>query len=124
MKFLALLFFPILSFGQVKLDKTISLFNNKVEILVPKELSKMSDEMWKIKYHDFPRPELVLTDENAEINLLADRTQQPATESQIGAYKDFRLSNLKKTRSDINILGEGIKKVNGKNISFVKFSSK
>ncbi len=123
MKLIALLFFPILSFGQIKLDKTISLFNDKVEILSPKELSKMSDKMWTFKYHNLPRPELVLTDENAEINLLVDLTQQPAAESQIAAYKDFRISNLKKTRTDIKILGDGIKTVNGKKIGFIKFSS-
>ena len=123
MKLIVLLFFPIFSFGQIKLDKTISLFNNKVEILVPKELSKMSDEMWTLKYHNLPRPELVITDENGEINFLADLTQQPATESQIAAYKDFRVSNLKKTRTDVKIIGEGIKSINGKSIGFIKFSS-
>ena len=123
MKFIVLLFFPILSFGQIKLDKTISLFDNKVEIITPKELSKMSDEMWTFKYHTLPRPELVLTDENGEINLLVDLTQQPAAEAQIAAYKDFRISNLKKTRTDIKILGDGIKSLNGKSIGFIKFSS-
>lgn len=79
--------------------------------------------MWTLKYHNQPRPELVLTDENGEINLLVDLTHQPAAESQIAAYKDFRISNLKKTRTDIKILGDGIKSVNGKNIGFIKFSS-
>ncbi len=124
MKFIALLFFPILSFGQIKLDKTISLLDNKVEILAPRELSKMSDEMWTLKYHTLPRPELVLTDENGEVNLLVDMTQQPAAENQIAAYKDFRISNLKKTRTDIKVLSDGIKNVNGKKIGFIKFSSR
>ena len=123
MKLIALLFFPILGFGQIKLDKTISLLDNKVEFLVPKELVKMSDQMWTYKYHTQPRPELVLTDEYAEINLLVDLTPQPATENQIASYKDFRISNLKNTRTDIKILGEGVKSVNGKNIGFIKFSS-
>jgi hypothetical protein len=123
MKFIALLFFPVFSFGQIKLDNKISLLDNKVEILTPKELSKMSDEMWTLKYHNLPRPELVLTDENGEINLLVDLTQQPAAETQIAGYKDFRINNLKKTRTDIKILGDGIKSVNGKSIGFIKFSS-
>ncbi len=123
MKFIALLFLPIFTFGQIKLDKKISLLDNKVEILAPKELSKMSDEMWTLKYHTLPRPELVLTDENGEINLLVDLTQQPAAENQIAAYKDFRISNLKKNRTDIKILSDGIKTVDGKKIGFIKFSS-
>ncbi|MGC4104382.1 hypothetical protein [Ferruginibacter sp.] len=123
MKIIALLLFPILSFGQIKLDKTIALFDNKVELLAPRELSNMSDEKWTLKYHNTPKPELALTDENLEINLLVNLTQQPATESQIAAYKDFRIANLKKTRTDIKILGDGVKTVNGKSIGFIKFSS-
>jgi hypothetical protein len=123
MKLYVLLFLPIFSFGQIKLNKTITLLDDKIEFLVPKELSSMSDEMWILKYHNLPRPELVLTDENGEINLLVTLTQQTAEESQIMAYKDFRISNLKKTRTDIQILGDGIKNVYGKNIGFIKFSS-
>ncbi len=93
MKFIVLLFFPIFSFSQIKLDNTISLLDNKVQILAPQQLSKMSDEMWTFKYHTLPRPELVLTDQNGEVNLLVDLTQQPATENQIAAYKNFRLTS-------------------------------
>jgi hypothetical protein len=123
MKFIALLFFPVFSFDQIKLDQKISLLDDKIEILAPTELTKMSDKMWVLKYHTLPRPELALSDENGEVNLLVDLTQQPASESQIAAYKDFRISNLQKTRTDIKILGEGIKSVNGRNVGFIKFSS-
>ena len=115
--------FPILSFGQPKLDRTISLLDNKVEIRVPNELSKMTDAMWTLKYHTMPRPELVLTDENGEINLLVDLTQQPATDNQLAEYKNFRISNLKKTRTDIKVLSDGVKIVNGKKIGYLKFLS-
>jgi hypothetical protein len=123
MKFLALLLIPVFSFGQIKPDQKISLVNDKIELLAPKGLTKMSDETWTLKYHTLPRPQLVLTDENGEVNLLADLTQQPVTESQMASYKDFRLANLKKTRTDIKILGEGVKTVDGKHIGFIKFSS-
>lgn len=123
MKCIALLFLPFIGLAQVKLDKTISLLNNKVEFLVPKELANMSKEMWSLKYHDTPRPALVLTDENGEINLLVDFTPQPAAENQIADYKDFRIAKLKKTRTDIKIIGQGVKKANGKTIGFIKFTS-
>jgi hypothetical protein len=123
MKFLALLLFPVFSFGQTKPNQTISLINDKIELLAPKALTKMSDEIWTLKYHTLPRPLLVLTDENGEVNLLADLTQQPLTESQMAAYQDFRLTNLKKTRTDIKILDQGIKTVDGKHIGFIKFLS-
>ena len=123
MKFFALLLLPVFSLAQIKADKTISLFNNKAEIKVPKELTEMTAGMWTIKYHDLPRPELVLTDENGEVNLLAELTKQPIADSQVVLYKDFRVSNLKKTRKDVTILGEGMKKIGGKNIGFIKFTS-
>jgi hypothetical protein len=123
MKSIVMLLLPLVSLGQVKLDKPISLLDNKIQFLVPKDLSNMSKEMWNLKYHDTPRPALVLTDENGEINLLVDITQQPAAENQMGDYKDFRVANLKKTRIDVKILGQGIKKVNGKAIGFIKFAS-
>jgi hypothetical protein len=123
MKILTLLLFPILSFGQIKPYQKISLLDNKVEILAPKELSKMPDTMWTLKYHNFPRPILALSDKDGEVNLLVDLTQQAAVDSQMTAYKDFRIKNLKKTRTDIKILEEGIKNVNGKHIGFIKFSS-
>jgi hypothetical protein len=106
-----------------KPGKTIYLFDKKEEINVPRALSGMSDEIWTLKYHNLSRPQLVLTDENGEINLLADLTQQAATESQIGSYKDFPISNLKNTRTDIKIIRDGIKNVRGKEIGFIKFSS-
>jgi len=123
MKFIALLFFPVFSFGQMKADQKISILDNKVEILVPKELSKMSDDAWKIKYHDFPKPKLALANENGEVSLLADLTQQAAVDSQMAAYKDFRINNLKKAQPGIKILADGVKAVNGKYVGFVKFSS-
>lgn len=123
MKIITLLVFPIFGFSQIKLDKTINLLDNKVEIHVPKTLSIMSDEMWTLKYHTQTRPELVLTDENAEINFLVNTTQQPSTENQLAAYKDFRIANLKKSRTDIIMLGDGLKIVNGKKLGFFKFLS-
>ena len=119
-----LLFFflcPILSFAQTNFEKKT--FLEKVEILIPKELTKMTDEAWKTKYHDFPKPAAALSDENGEVNLLIDLTQQPAKEVQLQAYKDMRASNLKK-RGDVTILEEGVKEFNGKKVSFIKFSSK
>ena len=103
MKLLALLFLPIFSFAQIKLDKKISLLNNKVEILAPKELSNMTDELWHIKYHNNPRTTVALSDENGEINLLIDDTQQPVAPYQLGDYKEFDIKSLKEKRRDVKI---------------------
>jgi len=120
MRFLILLLFPTLSFSQTKLD-TLSLLTDKVKLLAPKELKSMSNEMWTAKYQRRTRPILVLSDEDGEVNLLADMTQLPASESQIPAFKDAQLTQLKKSRPDMTVLDEGVKTMNGKKIGYFKF---
>ena len=120
MKFIIILLFPVFSFAQTNFEKKI--FLEKVEILIPTELTKMTDDAWQIKYHNLPKPSAALSDENGEVNLLIDLTQQQAKEIQLEAYKDMRLTNLKK-RADVKILDHGVKYINGKKASFIKFSS-
>lgn len=120
MKLLALLLIPAFSFAQSKLD-TVSLLNGKVKLLAPKELSSMTDQMWIAKYQNRPRPMMVLSDKEGEVNLIADMTQQPATENQIASFKDFQLKQLKAKRPDLALLSEGIKTVNGKKVGYLKF---
>lgn len=119
-KLLVLLLFPFFSFGQAQLD-TVSILNGKVKIQTPKELYSMTEEMWKVKYQSRPRPILVLSDEAGEVNLIADLTQQQATENQIGAFKDFQIQQLKGKRPDLNLLSQGVKSINGKQVGFLKF---
>jgi len=120
MKFLVFLLLPVFSFGQVKLD-TISILNGEVKILAPKKLSSMTDEMWTAKYQKRPRPIMVLTDQDGEVNLIASLTQQPATENQIGAFKDLQIQQLKAQRPDLVLLSEGVMTVNAKKIGYIKF---
>ena len=122
MKFLLLLLLPLAGFPQVKLEK-ISLLDNKVEILAPKKLSPMSNEQWAIKYGATKRPFLALSDENLEVNLLADLVGKGADDSQMVAYKDFRMQHLAKSRTDVKFLENGLKTVNGKKVGYFKFSS-
>ena len=122
MKFMLLLLLPLLGRFQNKLIK-ITLFENKVELMVPEMLGEMSSEMWNLKYQKQARPALVLTDGDAEINLIADLTQQFCLENKLIDYKDFRLEHLKKQRPDVEILADGVKMVNGKKIAWFKFIS-
>jgi hypothetical protein len=121
MKFIALLLLPLFSFGQIKLDQKMSILDEKVEIFTPKELSKMTEEMWKIKYGNAQRPVLALSDKDIEVNLIAQFTNQKWKEKELAEYKDFRIANLKKTRTDVQILEDGVKDVNGKKVGFFKF---
>jgi len=123
LKYLLLLFLPAVSIGQIKLDHKISLFRGTAAIAAPAILTKMNEQVWKLKYGDMPQPELAISDSAAEINLLGERTEQPCAENQLAQYKDFRIANLKKTRKDITVIDQGIKEISGKKIGFLKFMS-
>jgi hypothetical protein len=120
MRFLILLLFPVFSLGQSKLD-TVSILSNKVKILAPGELKPMSAQMWASKYQTRTKPVLVLSDEDGEVNLIADMTQQPAAESQLAVFKDFQIQQLKSRRPDLEILSDGVKTINGKKVGYFKF---
>ncbi|MES1222361.1 MAG: hypothetical protein ABUT20_43105 [Bacteroidota bacterium] len=124
MKLIALLAIFALPFTQSKPDQKILLLDGKVQLLVPKELPKITDQMWNTKYPGKAKPLLGLSDENGEINLIADMTDQPVTESQMGAFKDFQLQQIKQRRHDAEFLEDGIKTINGKKVSYFKFLSK
>jgi hypothetical protein len=122
MKFVLLLLLPVLGYYQDKLIK-ITLFENKVELMVPEMLGEMSADMWNLKYQQQARPALVLTDGDAEINLIADMTQQSCPENKLIDYKDFRIEHLKKQRPDVEMLADGVKTINGKKVAWFKFLS-
>lgn len=123
MKLIALLLLPIFSFGQIKLDQKISILDQKVELLLPKELSKMTEDMWKIKYGNLKQPILAFSDKDGEVNLIGQMTNQNWEEKNLDEYKNFRIENLKKTRSDLQFLENGIKDISGKKVGFFKFMS-
>ena len=120
MKVLILLLFPIFSLAQSSLD-TVSILNNKVKLLAPKELSSMTDEMWTLKYQKRTRPIMVLTDEDGLVNLIGDMTQQPAREDQMASFKDTQIRLLKSKRPDLQLLSDGVKTINNKKVGYFKF---
>jgi len=122
-KLLALIFFPLISFAQIKLDEKITLLDQKVEITVPSELTTMTNEMWKLKYRNAERPILALSDKNVEVNLIGQFTNQQWDEKSLQDYVYFRIANLKKTRTDTEILENGVKDVAGRKVGYFKFTS-
>ena len=122
MRIILLLLMPAFGFSQIKLEK-LSFLGDKVEILCPSNLKEMSDETWKLKYHDFPRPILALSDDKGEVNFLADMTKNAGTEDQLTSYKDLRKERLKKNYPETKFLSDGVKTVNGKKVGYLKFIS-
>jgi hypothetical protein len=120
-----ILFFllPIISKAQIKLEKR-SLLNDKIELMVPDYFKPMTADVIAQKYpNPGQQPSLVLTDENAEVNIVVSATQQPIQSSQMAQYKDFMIGSLKKSHPDAQWLDNGVKTVNGKNVGYFKMIS-
>lgn len=114
---------PFAVSAQVKLEKKTFL-DNKIELMVPADFKPMTEEMLNFKYpNTHQRPNLVLTDENAEVNIVISLIPQPITPGQIGAFKDFQMGSLKKMRPDAKWLEDGVKTINGKSVGYFKFIS-
>jgi hypothetical protein len=113
-----LILLPVCSFGQANLE-TRKLFDGKVELMVPVEFRPMTVEVMDKKYPD-QQPDVVLTDDDAEVNIVASRTKQLLEGSQMEAYKDFMIASLKKSHPDAQWLDSGVKTINGKRVGYFK----
>jgi len=114
---------PFSVIAQVKLEKKTFL-NNRLELMVPADFKPMSEEMLNVKYPNTrQKPDLVLTDENGEVNIVISRPPQPMKSEQVGTFKDFQMNSLKKARPDAKWLKDGVRTINGKNVGYFEFIS-
>jgi hypothetical protein len=113
---------PSCVFAQIKLEKK-DFIGNKIELLVPADFKSMSAEALGKKYPNRNHtPDVVLTDENGEVNIVMSLINQPLQDSLVGAYKDFQISSLKKLHPDAKWFDEGVKPINGKSVGYFKFT--
>jgi hypothetical protein len=124
MKLILLFIFSIFTTAQTTNEKKIYLLNKKVELVTPAHLVEMSNQMYKLKYENRPRPAVALSDKNGEVSLIGRITHQRASDSQIGAYKDFQIAELKKVYPDLQLIEGGLKTVRGKKVGYFKFLSR
>jgi hypothetical protein len=122
-KVVLLLLLPIIGAAQTTEERKIYLLGKKVELTAPAELVEMSDQMYKLKYENRPRPAVALSDENGEVSLIGRLTHQRAAESQMLAYKDFQFAELKKVYPELQYIDGGVKTVRGKKVGYFKFLS-
>ena len=123
MKLILLFISSILSTSQTTNERKIYLLDKKVELVVPAQLVEMSNEMYKLKYESRLRPAVAVSDETGEVSLTGNITRQRASESQIAAYKDFQIAELKKAYPDLQIIDGGVKTVRGKKVGYFRFIS-
>ncbi|WP_423148119.1 hypothetical protein [Rubrolithibacter danxiaensis] len=123
MKLILLLILPLLTIAQSTNERKIYLLNKKVELTIPAQLVEMSDRNWNLKYEGRPRQALALADKRGEVSLIGMITKQRAKDSQISAYKDFQIAELKKVHPDIQLIDQGVKTVRGKKVGYFRFLS-
>ena len=123
LKTLLILLLPICLKAQILLEKK-SFINNKIELLVPKDFKPMTAEMLNAKYPNRnQQPYLILTNEDADVNIVISPLSQSLQANQVAEFKDFQINQLKKMRPDAKWLDNGVKTINGKSIGYFKFIS-
>jgi len=109
----------LVSLLTIDLEKK-SIFNDKVEILLPKEFEIMSEEMMAVKYPNGRRPTLVYTDKTGGINVAFNHTANKITSDQFESYKESLVSMFKNLYPSAEWKGTGIKEINGRKVGYIE----
>jgi hypothetical protein len=119
MKLFILAVFALLTFIPIELEKR-KFLNDKVEILIPKDFKHMSAEVLDIKYKGKNRPTLVLTNEDATVNIALNILPNPANEDAIESYKNAVKSSFEKAFPVAEWKSDGVKVINGRKVGYLK----
>lgn len=90
--------------------------NDKVEILIPKGFTVMSEEMAKVKYPSENRPSLIYTDEKGSINIAFSHTETPVQDSLLKDLKDPMKQAFTNAYKDATWYRDEVIQINGKNV--------
>lgn len=114
-----LISFTNTSFGQDSLVSKAFL-NSRVQLLVPNTFNELSQAAIEERYPDpTSRPSVILTDKEEFSSIKIVKMPQEVSDNEVARYKLFHMSNMKK-EANIEWIGDGIKKINGKTIGFIK----
>lgn len=80
----------------------------------------MSAEMLDLKYKGQNRPTIVLTDDDATVNIALNLLPNPANEGLIESYKNSVKSSFQKSFPNAVWKSEGVKTINGRKVGFLK----
>lgn len=105
--------------GKVVLEE-VSLFSDKVEILLPKDFDLMSEELAKLKYPSDRRPTLIYTNEAASTNVTFNYLESKASSDDIDHYKDYFIDVFKNMYPSAEWYDDGIIQLDEKNIGYME----
>jgi hypothetical protein len=104
---------------KIELEKR-SILSDRIEILLPKNFTVMSEEMAKIKYPSERRPTLIYTNDETSVNIAFNLLTTKIKDSEITEFKAATKSNLDKAYSNANFLKDTIITNNNKNIGVLE----
>ncbi len=100
--------------------ETKSLLNDKLELKMPKDFDRMSEELMKLKYPSERRPTLVYSNESGGINVAINLTQNQANQQMIPAYKDNFVQTFKNLYPSAEWKDSDVKTINGKKVGYLE----
>jgi len=98
------------------------ILDETLKILVPDDFVLMDVEMLNLKYPKANRPTLVYTDDNGEVNIAFNYTQNKITPADIPKMKNSILNQFKQV-SSINLINSELRNINNKEFFIMKFYS-
>jgi hypothetical protein len=94
--------------------------NNKLHISVPSTFEELSAETIANRFPDpKSRPSIVLADKEDVTSLKIVEMPQMVSDNEVSQYKQFYMSHMKK-QPNLQWLGDGLRKINGKNFGYIK----
>lgn len=114
MKIIALLFLPFLGFSQIKLESK-TLFNGKVEISIPVDLSEIDNPISSISGY-----ELLFVNRARDVILSISYPSDLLNLKQFYVYERFLIKYLKQDYPNIIVSDSGVVKINERQIGFIE----
>ena len=97
-----------------------SFLNGQVQISVPKSFVELDKKSISVKFNNpNSTPSVYLTDKEEYSSLKIIEMPQEVADNEVGEYKVFHMSHMKK-EPNLQWIGDGLKKINGKNVGFIK----
>ncbi|MFN8251219.1 MAG: hypothetical protein U0V75_04995 [Ferruginibacter sp.] len=96
-----------------------TLFDGKVEILLPKNFGLMPEDMLKAKYPSNNRPTLVYTNEGGSVNLAFNHTSSRASQQVIEQYRNVLASTFKSSYPNAVWEANEVRTINNRKVGVI-----
>lgn len=120
--FIVVLLFNLPGFAQME---KIPLLDNKLELMVPKAFTRIPEDKLQLKYPGSRyTPHWAITGEDSKVSLYYSYTNETVDDNGIPGFTDKLIADLKAGSQNFKLLDDGILLQDGKNIGYIKFTSR